>query len=79
MLLPDGWLTHGALIEAARIYLRCSGEWGLVRGRGEEVTIRYWVPRVDRQSDGGLSVFLHPDGEIVCETTTSGGEYGTAL
>jgi hypothetical protein len=67
VLLPDSWLTHGALVEAARVYLRCSGEWGPARGKGEEVTIRYWMPRVDRQSDDGLPVFLHPDGEMVCE------------
>jgi hypothetical protein len=79
VLLPDGWLTHGALVEAARVYLRCSGEWGPVRGRGEEVTVRYWVPRVDRQPDDRLPVFLHPDGEMACETTTPGGKYGTAL
>jgi hypothetical protein len=79
VLLPDGWLTHGALVEAARVYLRCSGEWGPVRGRGEEVIVRYWVPRTDRQSGDGLPVFLHPDGEMACETTTSGGEYGTLL
>jgi len=69
VLLPDGWLTHGALVEAARLYLRCSGEWGPVRGMGEEVIVRYWTPRANRQSDGGLPVFLHPDGEMACETT----------
>ena len=67
VVLPDGWLTHGALVEAARIYLRCSGEWGPVRGNGEEVTIRYWLPRADRQSGDGLPVFLHPDGKMTCE------------
>ena len=67
VLLPDGRLTHGALVEAARVYLRCSGEWGPVRGKGEEVAIRYWVPRADRQSGDGLPVFLHPDGEMACE------------
>jgi hypothetical protein len=67
VLLPDGWLTHGALVEAARVYLRRSGEWGPVLGRGEEVIVRYWMPRADRQSDGGLPVFLHPDGEMVCQ------------
>jgi hypothetical protein len=67
VLLPDGWLTHGALVGAARVYLRCSGEWGPVRGRGEEVIVRYWVPRADRQSGNWLLVFLHPDGEIVCK------------
>jgi len=79
VLLPDGWLTHGALIEAARVYLRCSGEWGPVRGRGEEVIVRYWVPGVDQQSDGGLSVFLHPDGKMTCEIATLGGEHGAIL
>jgi hypothetical protein len=70
VLLPDGWLTHGALVEAARVYLRCSGEWGPVRGRGEEVTIRYWMPKADRQSGDRLPVFLHPDGEMACEALT---------
>jgi hypothetical protein len=79
VLLPDGWLTHGALIEAARIYLRCSGEWGPVRGNGEDVTIRYWVPRADRQSGDGLPVFLHPEGQMACEIATLGGERGTVL
>jgi len=79
VLLPDGWLTRGVLVEAVRIYLRCSGEWEPVRGRGEEVTVRYWMPRADRQSDDGLQVFLHPDGEMVCEIATSGGGYGTVL
>ena len=79
VLLPDGWLTHGALVEAARVYLRCSGEWGPVRGRGEEVIVRYWVPRVDRQPDDSLPVFLHPDGEMACEITIPGGKYGTPL
>jgi hypothetical protein len=67
VVLPDGWLTHGALVEAARIYLRRSGEWGPVRGNGEEVTIRYWLPRADRQSGDRLPVFLHPDGKMTCE------------
>ena len=79
LLLPDGWLTHGALVEAARIYLRCSGEWGPVRGNGEEVTIRYWVPRRDRQSGDGLPVFLHPDGQMACGIAMLGGERGTLL
>ena len=79
VLLPDGWLTHGALVEAARVYLRCSGEWGPVRGRGEEVVISCWVPQADRQSGDGLPVFLHPDGEIVCEIATPGGGYGAVL
>ena len=79
VVLPDGWLTHGALVEAARIYLRCSGEWGPVRGNGEEVAIHYWVPRADRRSDDGLPVFLHPDGKMVCEIPVLGGERGTVL
>ena len=79
VLLPDGWLTHGALVEAARVYLRCSGEWGPMRGRGEEVIVRYWVPRVDRQPNDRLPVFLHPDGEMACETVDSGGGYGAVL
>jgi hypothetical protein len=79
VVLPDGWLTHGALVEAVRIYLRCSGEWGPVRSNGEEVAIYYWVPRRDRQSGDGLPVFLHPDGEMACEISTSGGVYGAVL
>ena len=79
VLLPDGWLTYGALVEAACIYLRCSGEWGPVRGNGEEVAIYYWVPRADRQSGDGLPVFLHPDGEMACEIAMLGGEHGTVL
>jgi hypothetical protein len=70
VLLPDGWLTHGALVEAARVYLRCSGEWGPVRGWGEEVAIRYRMPRADRQSGDGLPVFLYPDGEMAGEALT---------
>ena len=72
-------MSHGALVEAARIYLRCSGEWGPVRGNGEEVTICYWVPRADRQSGDGMPVFLHPEGQMACEIATLGGEYGTVL
>jgi len=82
VLLPDGWLTRGALIEAARVYLRRSEEWGPTWGRGEEVNVRRWVPQTNQrrelshgtQSEGpalseveGLPVFLHPDGEIVCK------------
>jgi hypothetical protein len=66
--LPDSWLTHGALVEAARVYLRRSGERGPVRGRGEEVTVCYWMPRADWQSEDELPVFLHPDGEMACQT-----------
>jgi hypothetical protein len=51
VLLPGGWLTHGALVEAARVYLRHSGEWGPVRGEGEEVAIRYWMPMSWRALD----------------------------
>jgi hypothetical protein len=77
VLLPDGWLTHGALIEAARVYLRCSGEWGPVRGGGEDVCIRYWTPQPLRSPDvpasndaARLHVFLCPEGEMACEVTT---------
>lgn len=76
VLLPNGWLTQEALVEATHLYLRCSGEWGPVRD--EDVVIRRWDPlapprepvlgeaeRACPEIDEGSSVFLY-EGEIVC-------------
>jgi hypothetical protein len=70
VVVPDGWLTEGALVEAARIYLRRSGDWGPTRGRGEDVTIGFWTPLAVK-GDGtvagdGVVVFVH-EGGIACE------------
>ena len=42
VLLPDGWLTQEALITAARLYLRRSGERG--PAQDEDVVIRRLAP-----------------------------------
>ena len=67
VLWPDGWLTQEALVEATRLYLRCSGEWG--PARDEDVVIRRWMPLVSPEEpalgEAGIPVFLY-EGEITC-------------
>ena len=67
VLLPNGWLTQEALVEATHLYLRCSGEWGPVRD--EDVVIRRWMPLASPEEpalgEAGIPVFLY-EGEITC-------------
>ncbi len=66
VLWPDGWLTQEALVEATRLYLRCSGEWGPVRG--EDVVIHRWSPFAPWNGatpETGLRVWLGED-KVVC-------------
>ena len=71
VILPAGYLTLDALDEATRLYLRVSGELGPVMG---EVNVRRWTPRPGvsanpamPQPSEGMWVFLHPEGEMMCE------------
>ena len=69
--LPDTRLTQAGLVEAARIYLRRSGEYGCPLT--PEVTVETWAvveqpgaPVFD--ADGRLlaACYLHPAGEVAC-------------
>jgi hypothetical protein len=66
VLLPERWLTQGALVEATRLYLRCSGEWGPIHGKN--VVIHRWSPVAPWNGSApkaGLRIWLGED-KVVC-------------
>jgi hypothetical protein len=66
VLLPERWLTHNALVEATRLYLRCSGEWGPIQD--EDIIIHRWSPVAPWNGsapEAGLRVWLG-EGKMVC-------------
>ncbi len=69
--LPDARLTQAGLVEAARVYLRRSGEhgWPLT----PEVTVETWAvadltgaPVFDEGGRLLAACYLHPAGEVAC-------------
>ena len=70
VVLPDTRLTRAGLIEAARLYLRRSGEYG--HPGTPEINVETWVPTTRMENpvfDGDrllVACYLHPDGEMAC-------------
>ena len=66
VLLPERWLTQEALVNATRLCLHCSEEWGPTQD--EDVVIHRWSPVAPWNGaipEAGLRVWLGED-KVVC-------------